>query len=218
MYQNLRQVGRQQHRADHAAHRAAGRPGHARRGHLAHLHARATCSRARNPLDLAVQRQRLLPGADARRHRRLHPRRLVPGRRAGPARHQQRLPGAARHHHSRQRAERDDRHRRHGQRHACPARRCRRPWGSCSWPASSTRPAWSPRARTSSPRPPPRARPTPARPGTNGLGTLQQGFVETSNVNVVEELVSMIQTQRAYELNSKAIQTSDQMLQKLGQL
>jgi flagellar basal-body rod protein FlgG len=54
--------------------------------------------------------------------------------------------------------------------------------------------------------------------GTNGLGTLQQGFVETSNVNVVEELVAMIQTQRAYELNSKAIQTSDQMLQKLGQL
>jgi flagellar basal-body rod protein FlgG len=55
-------------------------------------------------------------------------------------------------------------------------------------------------------------------PGSNGLGTLQQGFVETSNVNVVEELVSMIQTQRAYELNSKAIQTSDQMLQRLGQL
>ena len=45
-----------------------------------------------------------------------------------------------------------------------------------------------------------------------------QGFVETSNVNVVEELVQMIQTQRAYELNSKAIQTSDQMLQKLAQL
>jgi len=55
-------------------------------------------------------------------------------------------------------------------------------------------------------------------PGTNQLGTVQQGFVETSNVNVVEELVAMIQTQRAYELNSKAIQTSDQMLQKLGQL
>ncbi len=55
-------------------------------------------------------------------------------------------------------------------------------------------------------------------PGLNGLGTLRQGFVETSNVNVVEELVQMIQTQRAYELNSKAIQTSDQMLQKLAQL
>ncbi len=55
-------------------------------------------------------------------------------------------------------------------------------------------------------------------PGTNSLGQLQQGMVETSNVNVVEELIGMIQTQRAYELNSKAIQTSDQMLQRLGQL
>jgi flagellar basal-body rod protein FlgG len=55
-------------------------------------------------------------------------------------------------------------------------------------------------------------------PGTNGLGSVMQGFVETSNVNVVQELVNMIQTQRAYEMNSKAIQTSDQMLQKLGQL
>ena len=55
-------------------------------------------------------------------------------------------------------------------------------------------------------------------PGSNGLGTLNQGYVETSNVNVVEELVSMIQTQRAYEINSKAVQTSDQMLQKLAQL
>ncbi|MDZ7937248.1 MAG: flagellar hook-basal body complex protein, partial [Rhodoferax sp.] len=55
-------------------------------------------------------------------------------------------------------------------------------------------------------------------PGSNGLGSVMQGFVETSNVNVVQELVTMIQTQRAYEMNSKAIQTSDQMLQKLGQL
>lgn len=55
-------------------------------------------------------------------------------------------------------------------------------------------------------------------PGTNGAGLLSQGYVETSNVNVVEELVNMIQTQRAYEINSKAITTSDQMLQKLAQL
>ena len=57
-----------------------------------------------------------------------------------------------------------------------------------------------------------------AAPGTSAHGTLQQGMIEGSNVNVVEELVSMIATQRAYELNSKAIQTSDQMLQRLGQL
>jgi flagellar basal-body rod protein FlgG len=43
-------------------------------------------------------------------------------------------------------------------------------------------------------------------PGTNGIGLVAQGYVETSNVNVVEELVGMIQTQRAYEINSKAIQ------------
>jgi flagellar basal-body rod protein FlgG len=49
--------------------------------------------------------------------------------------------------------------------------------------------------------------------GLNGLGTLQSGFLEGSNVNVVEELVNMIETQRAYEMNSKAISTTDQMLQ-----
>jgi len=60
--------------------------------------------------------------------------------------------------------------------------------------------------------------PNAGAPGAEGLGNLLQGYVEGSNVNVVEELVSMIATQRAYELNSKAIQTTDQMLQRLGQL
>jgi flagellar basal-body rod protein FlgG len=60
--------------------------------------------------------------------------------------------------------------------------------------------------------------PTANTPGSNGVGLLNQGYVETSNVNVVEELVNMIQTQRAYEINSKAVQTSDQMLQRLSQL
>ena len=60
--------------------------------------------------------------------------------------------------------------------------------------------------------------PNAGAPGSNGIGSLRQGFVEGSNVNVVEELVSMIATQRAYEMNSKSIQTSDQMLQKLSQL
>lgn len=60
--------------------------------------------------------------------------------------------------------------------------------------------------------------PNAAAPGSNGHGQLRQGFIEGSNVNVVEELVSMIATQRAYEMNAKAIQTSDQMLQKLGQV
>jgi len=49
--------------------------------------------------------------------------------------------------------------------------------------------------------------------GLNGLGTIQQHSLETSNVNVVEEMVNMIETQRAYEMNSKAISAADQMLQ-----
>ncbi len=55
--------------------------------------------------------------------------------------------------------------------------------------------------------------PTTGTPGLNGLGSVVQGALETSNVNVVEELVNMIETQRAYEMNSKAIQTTDRMLQ-----
>ena len=58
--------------------------------------------------------------------------------------------------------------------------------------------------------------PQVANPGLQGVGTVVQGSLEGSNVNVVEELVSMIETQRAYEMNSKAIQTSDQMLQYLN--
>lgn len=54
-------------------------------------------------------------------------------------------------------------------------------------------------------------------PGQTGLGTLSQGFLESSNVNVVEELVNMIETQRAYEMNSKAIETVDNMLQFVSQ-
>lgn len=59
--------------------------------------------------------------------------------------------------------------------------------------------------------------PQTSTPGLNGLGTMIQGALETSNVNVVEELVSMIETQRTYEMNSKAIQTVDEMLQYVSQ-
>ena len=60
--------------------------------------------------------------------------------------------------------------------------------------------------------------PITGEPGSEGMGQVMQGYLENSNVNVVQELVSMIQTQRAYEMNSKAIQTTDQMLQRLSQL
>lgn len=55
-------------------------------------------------------------------------------------------------------------------------------------------------------------------PGTNGAGTLKQGFLEGSNVDPVKELVSLIKTQRAFELNSQSIQTADQALQTIGNL
>lgn len=55
-------------------------------------------------------------------------------------------------------------------------------------------------------------------PGQNGAGSLYQGYVETSNVNVVQEMVGMIQTQRAYEMNSKVVKASDEMLARIAQL
>jgi flagellar basal-body rod protein FlgG len=55
-------------------------------------------------------------------------------------------------------------------------------------------------------------------PGETGFGTVLQGYLETSNVNVVEEMVAMILAQRAYEISSKSIQTSDEMLQRVSQL
>jgi flagellar basal-body rod protein FlgG len=54
-------------------------------------------------------------------------------------------------------------------------------------------------------------------PGLNGLGTIIQGSLETSNVDIVEEMVNMITTQRAYEMNSKVVSTADQMLQFITQ-
>jgi flagellar basal-body rod protein FlgG len=60
--------------------------------------------------------------------------------------------------------------------------------------------------------------PVRVRPGEQGAGTLSQGYLEGANVKAVEEMIDMIATQRAYELNSKVIQTADQMLQRLTTL
>ncbi|MDQ8023755.1 MAG: flagellar basal-body rod protein FlgG [Moraxellaceae bacterium] len=60
--------------------------------------------------------------------------------------------------------------------------------------------------------------PTESTPGLNGSGVLNHTYVETANVNVAEELVSLIQTQRAYEFNSRVVQTADQMLARLSQV
>jgi flagellar basal-body rod protein FlgG len=60
--------------------------------------------------------------------------------------------------------------------------------------------------------------PISVRPGEQGAGTLSQGYLENANVKAVEEMINMITTQRAYEMNSKVIQSADQMLQRLTQL
>jgi len=60
--------------------------------------------------------------------------------------------------------------------------------------------------------------PVAGTPGSIGFGTILQGYLETSNVNVVSEVTDLVRAQRAYEMNSKIIQTSDQMLQTVVQL
>jgi flagellar basal-body rod protein FlgG len=55
-------------------------------------------------------------------------------------------------------------------------------------------------------------------PGTNGFGQLQQGYLELSNVSVVQEMVNLILAQRAYEVNSKAVQAADEMMQQSNNL
>jgi len=60
--------------------------------------------------------------------------------------------------------------------------------------------------------------PVAGNPATTGFGTMMQGFIETSNVNVVTEITNLITAQRAYEMNSKVITTSDDMLSTLTNL
>jgi flagellar basal-body rod protein FlgG len=60
--------------------------------------------------------------------------------------------------------------------------------------------------------------PEVGQPGEQGFGNILQGYIETSNVNIVEEMVNLIVAQRAYEVNSKSIQTSDEMLQSVAQM
>lgn len=60
--------------------------------------------------------------------------------------------------------------------------------------------------------------PVSSTPGAAGFGTVLQGFVETSNVNVVQEITNLITAQRAYEMNSRVIEASDEMMRTLNQL
>ena len=62
------------------------------------------------------------------------------------------------------------------------------------------------------------ASPTPAEPGTNGMGTIQSGALELSNVDLANEFTNLITTQRAYQANARIITTSDELLQELVNL
>ncbi|NBP40966.1 MAG: flagellar hook-basal body complex protein, partial [Betaproteobacteria bacterium] len=60
--------------------------------------------------------------------------------------------------------------------------------------------------------------PTQGSPGVNGIGVLKQGYVEQSNVSVAEELINMIQAQRGYDVNTRVVRASDEVLQRLAQV
>ena len=114
--------------------------------------------------------------------------------------------------HSRRRAERHHRPRRRRQRAASPASPRRRRSGTLQLTDFVNPAGLQPRGENLLVETAASGPAQTGTPGLNGLGTLQQGSLEASNVNVVEELVNMIETQRAYEMNSKAISTTDQML------
>jgi flagellar basal-body rod protein FlgG len=136
---------------------------------------------------------------------------------SGPDRHADGYPLAAQYHHS-------------GQRLSMsigtdgtvtvtqPGRQHRPRLAASSWQPSSIRPACRASARICSWKRQPAVRRPRIRREPTAPGLVNQGYVETSNVNVAEELVTMIQTQRAYELNSKVVSTSDAMLGRLTQL
>ena len=162
---------------------------------------------------------RLSPGADARRHDRLYARRLVPAEPDRRDRHRRRLCRAARRSPFRRTPRRSP---------STPTARCwphRRPDGAADGRPARSSPTFPNEAGLDAAgqqpldaRRRPRAPPRPAIPARPRFGTIQQGFLETSNVNVVSEITNLITAQRAYEMNSKVIQTSDQMMSTLNQI
>ncbi len=163
-------------------------------------------------------RRRLLQDPDARRHLRLHARRLVPDGRHRPHRHRAGQRRAARHHHPAEFDRLDHQRARPG--FGDPARldHAERARPAHAHPLHQPgRPAFD-RRQPVSPRRPPPARRTTACPSTDGAGDLQQGSLEQSNVDSVTEITNLIAAQRAYEMNGKVITAADQMLQSTSNL
>jgi flagellar basal-body rod protein FlgG len=216
IYQNLRQVGA------NAAEQAELPTGlqlglGVRTVATARTYTQGNLQQTGNNLDLAVNGDGFFQVGNARRHHRLQPRRQFQDHRRRADGQQQRLPAGGGHHRAAECAQRHHRHRRRGhgraagQQHADPAGHHRT--GHLCEPGRPGAAGMNLFTETAA-----SGAPNVAAPGTDGRGQTLQGYLESSNVNVVQELVTMIQTQRAYEMNSKAIQTSDQMLQRLSQL
>jgi flagellar basal-body rod protein FlgG len=210
---------RQQQRADAAADRPAGRPRHARRRHRAQLH-QGNLQQTSNTLDVAINGngffQIQLPDGTTGYTRDGS----FQVRRAGPARHQQRLHRAARHHRSRTNAQSVTIGNDGTVSGDVPGQALPQSVGTA--PARQLRQSGRPRAEgrehlfaeTA-------ASGTPRNAGTPGRTASARCSKASSRPRTStssRSSCSMIQTQRAYEINSKAIQTSDQMLQKLAQL
>ena len=90
--------------------------------------------------------------------------------------------------------------------------------GQLELTASPTKPASMPSAAICILETPASGTPQTGVPGSPGYGTIQQGYLETSNVNSVDEITALITAQRAYEMNSKVVTAADQMLQETAQL
>ncbi len=166
---------------------------------------RVTCSRRATPTT-SPSRAPASSRSRCRTHERLHARRLVPGELRRPARHEPGLPRHRRRPDQPAGDQRLHRHRRHdlgqreqrgGQDQPDHAEHLPEPGGP-QQPRRKSLPADGSLGNALDGQ----------TPGTNGIGTISQGYIETSNVQVVEEMVNMIQAQRAYEINSKAIQTA----------
>ena len=172
-----------------------------------------------NPLDVAIEGRGILSGAAAGRDHRLHARRAVSPEQPGNHRDHRRRSADSDHHHSAQCDGGDDYPVRRGERDPARAAESVAAGAACNWPHFPIPAAWKAWARICCrPRSAPATRCWAIPGGTEGLGTLQQGYLENSNVDVVTEFVQMVLAQRAYESNSKVIKAADDMYSQVNNM
>ena len=215
IYQNLRRVGSNSSDSGSVVPAGAQVGLGVRTAAIYRINEQGNLQQTSNTLRPGDQRQRLFPGHAALRRDRLYPRRHVRPVAGRPDRHRRRLYGAARHHRPRQR---------HLGHHQRDRRRCRSTLSGQTAPSTvgtlqlATFPneaGLDAQGNNLLLQSAASGNPATGTPGSPGFGTVMQGFVETSNVNVVTEITNLITAQRAYEMNSQVITTSDQMLSTL---